>query len=59
MEKIASPDMDISHRRDVVKSIVEVLESESAAAAEKLALAESSSAPASSDAKGPSEDSND
>jgi len=39
MEKIASPGMDISHRRDVVKSIVEVLDSEQSATAERKDLA--------------------
>jgi len=39
MEKIASPSMDISHRADVVRAIVEVLDSETAASAELAALA--------------------
>jgi len=41
MEKIASPAMDISHRVDVVRAIVEVLDSESAATLERSALASS------------------
>jgi len=39
MEKITSPGMDISHRRDVVKTIVEVLDSEQSATAERKDLA--------------------
>jgi ATP-dependent RNA helicase DHX36 len=41
MDKIASPAMDISHRVDVVRAIVEVLDSESAATLERSALASS------------------
>jgi HrpA-like RNA helicase len=40
MEKIASPSMDISHRQDVVRAIVEVLHSESAATIERGTLLE-------------------
>ena len=42
MEKIASPDMDISHRLDVVRAIVEVLESESESALEATAMDDAS-----------------
>lgn len=59
MEKIVLFDMDISYRRDVVKFIVEVFESEFVVVVEKLVLVEFLLVLVLSDVKGLSEDLND